>query len=103
MNMKLPNVPTNLTLQTLTRTEGMVQGRTESVSGIYGSFAQMLDSVNQNQLEAENKQAALLTSTEKDIHGTMIALEKADISMRLMLQIRNKLVSAYEEIMRMQV
>ena len=45
----------------------------------------------------------MLTSENKDIHGTMIALEKADISMRLMLQIRNKLVSAYEEVMRMQV
>ena len=44
-----------------------------------------------------------MTSGDKDIHGTMIALEKADISMRLMLQIRNKLVSAYEEVMRMQV
>ena len=33
----------------------------------------------------------------------MLALEKADMSMRLMLQIRNKLVSAYEEVMRMQV
>jgi len=39
----------------------------------------------------------------KDIHGTMLALEKADLSMRLMLQVRNKLVSAYEEVMRMQV
>ena len=45
----------------------------------------------------------MLTADNKDIHGTMIALEKADISMRLMLQIRNKLVSAYEEVMRMQV
>ena len=54
-------------------------------------------------MTAEAKQVELLTAENKDIHGTMIALEKADISMRLMLQIRNKLVSAYEEVMRMQV
>jgi len=45
----------------------------------------------------------LMVSEKKDIHGTMLALEKADLSMRLMLQVRNKLVSAYDEVMRMQV
>jgi flagellar hook-basal body complex protein FliE len=54
-------------------------------------------------LTAEAKQVELLVTENKDIHGTMLALEKADLSMRLMLQIRNKLVSAYEEVMRMQV
>jgi len=39
----------------------------------------------------------------KDIHTTMIAVEKADMTFQLMMQIRNKITSAYEEIMRMQV
>lgn len=37
-----------------------------------------------------------------DIHETMIALQKADISMRLLLTFRNKAVEAYREIMHMQ-
>lgn len=37
------------------------------------------------------------------IHKTMIAMEKASISFKLMMQVRNKVVSAYQEIMRMQV
>ena len=37
-----------------------------------------------------------------DIHETMIALQKVDISMRLLITVRNKAVEAYQEIMRMQ-
>ena len=44
----------------------------------------------------------LLTASEKDIHGTVIAMEKAEISLRLLLQVRNKLTTAYEEVMWMQ-
>ena len=67
------------------------------------TFEKLLQDVNQQQFNAEAKKVELLVTENKDIHGTMIALEKAELSMRLMLQIRNKLVSAYEEVMRMQV
>tara|TARA_B100000700_G_C15052758_1_gene861214 strand:- start:4188 stop:4487 length:300 start_codon:yes stop_codon:yes gene_type:complete len=69
----------------------------------FKTFEKLLQEVNQQQLTAEAKQVDLMVSENKDIHGTMLALEKADLSMRLMLQVRNKLVSAYEEVMRMQV
>jgi len=42
-----------------------------------------------------------LLQGKADIHETMIALQKADISMRLLLTIRNKVIEAYREIMRM--
>ena len=67
------------------------------------TFEKLLQDVNQQQFNAEAKKVELLVTENKDIHGTMLALEKAELSMRLMLQIRNKLVSAYEEVMRMQV
>jgi flagellar hook-basal body complex protein FliE len=38
-----------------------------------------------------------------DLQETVIAMEKADISFRLMMQIRNKVLDAYQEIIRMQV
>jgi len=67
------------------------------------SIQNMVQSVNQDQLFADAKQQELLVSQNKDIHGTMIAMEKANISMQLLLQVRNKIMGAYDTIMRMQV
>ena len=39
----------------------------------------------------------------RDVHGTVIAMQKADVSFRLMMEVRNRIVNAYEEVMRMQV
>ena len=71
------------------------------------AFEQMLkkslDEVNQLQNNADKAIEALATGEQKDIHNTMIAMEKADVAFRLLMQIRNKVISAYETIMRMQV
>lgn len=71
------------------------------------SFSDVLkDSINKvGELEKEaNEQAEKLVRMDgQDIHNTMIAVEKADLSFQLMMQIRNKIISAYEEIMRIQV
>ena len=75
----------------------------ESGANIGQTFERMLMEVNLQHQEAEQKQVELLTASEKDIHGTVIAMEKAEISLRLLLQVRNKLTTAYEEVMRMQV
>jgi len=75
----------------------------ESGANIGQTFERMLMEVNRQHQEAEQKQVELLTASEKDIHGTVIAMEKAEISLRLLLQVRNKLTTAYEEVMRMQV
>jgi flagellar hook-basal body complex protein FliE len=57
---------------------------------------------NVNKLENDsNKSVMDLLSGKADIHETMISLQKADISMRLFLAIRNKAVDAYREIMHM--
>ena len=75
----------------------------ESGANIGQTFERMLMEVNRQHQEAEQKQVELLTASEKDIHVTVIAMEKAEISLRLLLQVRNKLTTAYEEVMRMQV
>lgn len=94
--------PINPALRLLSR-QGAEQPQFPNGTSIGDTFSNLLDSVNRQQIEAEAKQTELLTAQNKDIHGTMIALEKAEISMRMMLQVRNKLVAAYEEVMRMQV
>jgi flagellar hook-basal body complex protein FliE len=52
---------------------------------------------------AEREVAAAVTGESPDLHRTIIALQTADLGFQLGLQVRNKLVGAYEEIMRMQV
>jgi flagellar hook-basal body complex protein FliE len=79
-------------------------GRAAPLAGtLVDTFAGLIDEVNRAQLEADHKIEEFATSPEKDIHGTMIALQKADISLRLLLQVRSKLTSAYQEVMRMQL
>jgi flagellar hook-basal body complex protein FliE len=52
--------------------------------------------------QAETKVAGVLTGNGTDVHSALIAVEKADLSFQLMMQVRNKIVSAYQEISRMQ-
>jgi flagellar hook-basal body complex protein FliE len=57
-----------------------------------------------NQVNAADVRLARVASGEEaDIHGTVIALQEADISVRLMVSVRDEAVGAYEKIMNMQV
>ncbi|MBW1751539.1 MAG: flagellar hook-basal body complex protein FliE [Deltaproteobacteria bacterium] len=60
-----------------------------------------IDRVDGMDKEADKSIMDLLKG-KADIHETMIALQKADISMRLLLAIRNKAIEAYKEITHMQ-
>jgi flagellar hook-basal body complex protein FliE len=62
-----------------------------------------LEDVNRLQQEAGDATRALVVGQAPNLHDTMIALEKADISLRFLTQVRNKVVEAYQEIMRMQI
>jgi flagellar hook-basal body complex protein FliE len=76
---------------------------TTAVERLGDTFSRMLNDVNALQQTADRKMEAFATSPEKDVHGTMIALQQADLSLRLFLQIRAKLTTAYQEVMRMQL
>ena len=62
-----------------------------------------LDEVNQLQFEADRALRDLVTGQTDNLHGVIVAMTEADLSFRLMMQVRNKLLEAYNEIMRMQV
>ena len=62
-----------------------------------------MDNVNKMQLNAESAMEQLATGKAQDIHKVMIAVEEANLSFMTMMQIRNKLIDAYNELMRMQM
>jgi flagellar hook-basal body complex protein FliE len=62
-----------------------------------------LDKVNLYQTQADTSIKELVAGRNKNIHETMLTIERADTSLKLMMQVRNKILDAYREIMRMQV
>lgn len=70
----------------------------------FGSLVKSaVESIDSTQKQADEEIAKAVTGESPDIHKTIIALQTADLKFQLGLQVRNKLVGAYEEIMRMQV
>ncbi|WP_277641411.1 flagellar hook-basal body complex protein FliE [Wolinella succinogenes] len=71
------------------------------------SFAEILkgsiDEGNLLQKESEKALADIATGQVKDLHQAAIAIGKAENSMKLMLEVRNKAISAYKEILRTQI
>jgi flagellar hook-basal body complex protein FliE len=63
----------------------------------------MMEDVNTSQLLADQKTEELAAGRNKDLHGSVLAMEKADINFRMLTQVRNKVIEAYREVMRMQV
>ncbi len=61
-----------------------------------------IDQVEQLHNNAQNQVADLLTGERGDVHNVMIAVQKADVAFQFMMQVRNKIVNAYQEIERMQ-
>ena len=63
-------------------------------------FQQILAEIDGQQRQADAQVRRSLLG-EGDVHETMLALEKANLSLRVLIQVRNKLVQAYEELSRM--
>ena len=77
-----------------------------SVGGGGGFLSSLKDAIakaNEIQVEASKEVDKLMTGESQNVHQTMIALQKADVSFHMMMQVRNKIVAAYEEIQRIQV
>ena len=70
-------------------------------------FASMLNEamseVDQAQKTSDEQISKVLTGDVQDVHSAMIAMQKADLSFQMMMQVRNKLIDAYHEVVRMQV
>jgi len=70
-------------------------------------FGKMLDglvsTVDSKQMQADSLTKRVLLGDTDQLHQSVIAMQEASVSLSLMVQVRNKLVDSYQELMRMQV
>ncbi len=73
-----------------------------SSSPFLDTLKKTIDQAQQVQTQADQQVSRLVSGQGGDIHSAMIAVEKADLSFQLIMQVRNKIIQAYEQISQMQ-
>jgi flagellar hook-basal body complex protein FliE len=73
-----------------------------NASGFLDALGGAMHDLDQLQSGADNAVAAVLEGKGEDLHAAIVAVEKADVAFQMMMQVRNKIVAAYQEISRMQ-
>jgi len=89
------------TAELLKQKEGLTQ--TDGAQAFEKHLKSAIDEVNGLQKESEHAIADLATGKVKDLHQAALAISKAETSMKLMLEIRNKALNAYKEVSRTQL
>ena len=79
-----------------------VGGSKAGEGGFASALASAVEQVEDLHTSAQSEVANTLQNGGQDLHNVMIAVEKADVAFQLMMQVRNKIVSAYQEISRLQ-
>lgn len=79
---------------------GSVQPPASSFASMLG---QMVSDVNAQQAASTQAVSALQSGQNVPLHQAVIAMEEANVSFQLMVEVRNRLMDAYQEIMRMQI
>ncbi|MGQ9531350.1 MAG: flagellar hook-basal body complex protein FliE [Desulfotomaculales bacterium] len=67
------------------------------------TLRQAVDKLNETQLRADRTLAQFLTGEIQDVHQVVLAMEEARLAMQLAVQVRNRIVEAYQELSRMQI
>lgn len=75
-----------------------------SNGGMFGNVVErFIADTNAQQVQADQSVQQLATGQSDSVHETMLALAKADLSLRVFMEVRNKVIDAYQEVMRMQM
>jgi flagellar hook-basal body complex protein FliE len=86
-------LPTSPTMPSSSEAEG---------GGFGATLKNAISQVNELSDNSNQKVAELVQGDRQDVHNVMIAVEKADIAFQLMMQVRNKIVNAYQEVSKLQ-
>lgn len=99
MSNMISNVQPWFPSQPSTATPSTAAGKQDAFGS---SLVDAIDQVEQVHTDAQQQVKQLLHGDRQDIHNVMIAVEKADVTFQLMMQVRNKIVNAYQEISKLQ-
>jgi flagellar hook-basal body complex protein FliE len=80
-----------------------VQSTGPSAGGFQSVLEGIIGHVEQSQTQAQQATQSFLTGGNEELHSVALAAQRASLEFELFLQVRNKVTSAYQEIMRMQV
>ena len=75
----------------------------ETGSSFADTLQEQIDTVNELQRDAKEAVEDMLAGRRVDVESVMIATEKADTAFRLLLQVRNKVLAAYDELKQIRV
>ena len=99
MSNTISNIST--ALPTLPSPATPAAGASQSDGDFGSTLTNAIEQVEQVHTDAQQQISDLLQGNRQDVHNVMIAVEKADVAFQLMMQVRTKIVNAYEEISRL--
>lgn len=79
------------------------QATATAAPGFDNQMTEAIERVDDAQQVGDEALRLLASGEQVDLHGTMVALEKADIALRTMVSVRNRVVAAYEQVMNMAI
>jgi flagellar hook-basal body complex protein FliE len=79
-----------------------VRPEAKTSSNFLDSMRAAVSEVDAQQEDAQQRVTDLLQGRGEDVHTAMLSVERSELSFQLMMQLRNKVVAAYEEVARMQ-
>ncbi len=100
--LKLPTLATQAVAPAKPDATGEVGG-VDKATGFGKALMNAIEGLDSVQKSADDKAMELATGEPVDLHDVMISRETASLHMQLALQVRNKLVEAYQDVMRMQI
>jgi|ERR1035437_7588074 flagellar hook-basal body complex protein FliE len=100
-----PIIPSNLTIPSLPSLSGIQSpaGASSAGSGFSSVLTDAISKVESFQNNATDSVNKFLSGEGEELHKVALATQQADLSLQLFMQVRNKVVTAYNQVMQMQV
>lgn len=89
-------------IQSLPITPAAAPTTSSQVGGVVASFTELLSQVNDQQQAADTALTDLVSGKSDNIHDVVLTMAKADLSFRMVMEIRNQVLEAYKDLQRMQ-